>query len=66
MTFPLKAVAGANFAQMRKEKFEEDNFGFNLHGMSEEKILKTKDTREDFLEKSMTMIKVGKPAVSSP
>ena len=44
-----KAVAGANFAQMLKEKFEEDNFGFNLHGMSEEKILKTKDTREDFL-----------------
>ena len=32
-----KAVAGANFAQMLKEKFEEDNFGFNLHGMSEEK-----------------------------
>ena len=26
-----KAVAGANFAQMLKEKFEEDNFGFNLH-----------------------------------
>ena len=44
-----KAVAGANFAQMLKEKFEEDNFGFNLHGMSEEKILKTTDTREDFL-----------------
>ena len=34
---------------MLKEKFEEDNFGVNLHGMSEEKILKTKETREDFL-----------------
>ena len=44
-----KAVAGANFARMLKDKFEEDNFGFNLHGMSEEKIIKTRETGEDYL-----------------
>lgn len=44
-----KAVSGANFAQMLKEKFEENNFDFNLHSMPEESILKTKENGEEFL-----------------
>lgn len=44
-----KAVAGANFAQMLKEKFEEDSFEFNLCGLSQEKIVKTRETAEEYL-----------------
>ena len=44
-----KAVAGANFAQMLKDKFEEDSFEFNLCGLSQEKIVKTRETAEEYL-----------------
>lgn len=44
-----KAVAGANFAQILKEKFEEDSFEFNLCGLSQEKIVKTRETAEEYL-----------------